>query len=585
MENIWGILITLLLGGIGTLGARSNENLVNVEYHAQPGVFFERMPDVSFAEDRWNLVIAVDYKLPFFQLEDLSEKITELDNANPMANENSVSLTRIDYRYKMRQIRFLSKQHSELIKYYECAKSTINYKDLILYYNLWNASREESHIIKRKRLTVVASSMNKINKEILNAKTDTDSTISVLANMSSDHNIENIPMYFQNFVELQGALNNLTKHMYGKISAMQTALQALRSDVIASSLLEDTDFEKILNETRTDFEPSKLPIQIMFSDIGRLKKLIEIKMGIHKDVAFISFSIPMIVNDTAQIYKLNEIPIVQNISNVMHGSALIVPSSHYLLIKDNITMKFNDVDLIECIKDENFTLCPKRQFVFKDQKNCEGDIIMGAKFIDYDTCKIRYRDTIENYFYYSRIANKWVFSIPNETTLRLTCDNSIEWPVKLKGVGTLSFPSYCKILNGKEKLTILNITVNPLYKITIPNMNLNLVELTNIFEDKKSTEIFKEITMDKPWESWWLIRTRVEEMTTNRNKFNEIYLRINLLAIVSVFFVLITLGILGLIIIMRGIISDTMFEIRNTVKVTYRSCGEKVDENIRETHV
>lgn len=102
------------------------------------------------------------------------------------------------------------------------------------------------------------STINKISKEILDAKINMDSTITVLANMSSDNNIENRANVFSKFCGVQGALNNFTKHMYGKISAMQTALQALGNNVIVLSLLKDTDFEQILNKTRTKLEPSKI---------------------------------------------------------------------------------------------------------------------------------------------------------------------------------------------------------------------------------------------------------------------------------------------------------------------------------------
>lgn len=117
----------------------------------------------------------------------------------------------------------------------------------------------------------------------------------------------------------------------------------------------------------------------------------EIKMGIYKDAVFKSFSIPMIVNDTAKINKLNKMSVIKNIYNVSHGSVHIIPSSDFLIVKNNMSIKFNGIDLIECITDENFTLCPKSQFIFKNQKSCERDFIMNETVIDCNICNIEYK--------------------------------------------------------------------------------------------------------------------------------------------------------------------------------------------------
>ncbi|XP_065213202.1 uncharacterized protein LOC135840532 [Planococcus citri] len=242
------------------------------------------------------------------------------------------------------------------------------------------------------------------------------------------------------YQQIEIAVNTLYDVAFADMSSLQNAILMSKQHTLHPTIVTTNDLKKYLLTIKTPSD-QMFPIDInkntKTSTIRKLTDLCTIETEFANDTIYFAISIPLIENEQYFLYESIPFPFSSSVEpNLYH---FIIPTKPYVLV-DFKTTKYGFLDnLSQCKEIEPlFQICYIPQTQIAIDTPCEVSIQMGTS----RNCNLT-QMIADTEIWHSLGNNRWLFSLTQETILKLYCDRQItQYAISKNGI--LTIPAGCK---------------------------------------------------------------------------------------------------------------------------------------------
>lgn len=200
------------------------------------------------------------------------------------------------------------------------------------------------------------------------------------------------------------------------------------------------DFLNLMKEIQKKLPNNlELPINFNFGNIPLLNNIVKINAMYLKNNLIFEMCIPLI-SRTLKLYELSSLPARLDKNLYFY----VKPETKYVATNEGnnafVFVTQNELNICNNIAENNY-ICSSRFPIYNQNKqSCifnlknEG----SQSLCNYKVFHLQY----EMWFFLSNYKNKWYYAMPNETILRINCNNSLT-SIKLKDSGMIEIDYGC----------------------------------------------------------------------------------------------------------------------------------------------
>ena len=249
-----------------------------------------------------------------------------------------------------------------------------------------------------------------------------------------------------------------------------------------------------------------------------LLNIVELQVYFQNNNLIYIINIPLVESFLFYLYKVSPFPKLINQNQFI----LIKPSEQYIAIDENKQqfISLSEFEYNNCIKiTENKIICKQQKPVSLAHlsANCEISLLQGVnKIPNFCDKRIIYSD--RTIFIQLHTTNTWLFTVPGQETLTISCTNS-EKPVDilLKTCGSVTIGKQCKAYSASAMLVPHgNILQSRVYSEFVPAIEIS----DDCCEKVKESKInFSEILLNEQYRT---LSKHIPELNIASHKLSDI---------------------------------------------------------------
>jgi len=278
-----------------------------------PGIIFEQQKDIKTMEEKWRLIIAIDFKPEKFNLTQVMPQFDELPISCVLPDKNCTYFLNkyLDINTK-----------SENVEHYwnvlqECfskQKITMNEEELKLSHEQIKTFRENDKkmifntttktIFVESNLTQTTPKMKKHYKTLLE-KLEIARNLTIIRYKLDFETLFN--SYNHAFKIMKVKLNKYTERAH----SIEDSLNLLAVGKLSADLLCNNTVKEILRKLQERNSALEIPLSKNITTIKELEEISEIGFGTINEYAFITIDIPLVKIKPIIAYKIHTFPVPQ----------------------------------------------------------------------------------------------------------------------------------------------------------------------------------------------------------------------------------------------------------------------------------
>lgn len=473
-----------------------------------PGLFFDKLLDVKFTNDNWNIVTYLDIshiqpnldkvellfdKLSSFCNSHVSSKI-QLDCTNSLEslkNQHSSNLK------KFSSISYLlssSQSHSPRVKrglidaggsLLKTFFGTLDSEDAIKFSDaidkvqsdekqLTHLMKDNIHIIK-STISTFNSSMSKVNE---NEK-------HLLKNMEIIENVMTLISNSNDKLEIKSQLSLLTNSLESIIVTLSFDIDDINNSILFAKLnvlhptvLSPHRLYSELDKNRNNLpKHCELPVSLTLQNINELIDISTLISYYHSNRIVIIVKIPLVLPQPYNLFNAIPLPIPYDISNP-DTFVLIAPSSPYVAITADrmFYSLIKDLDKCKIISEKCYVCALINVYSTIANPTCETILITDVVSKLPKSCETKLLHGHVDVFHKLN-KNRWIFVQSEPGKCHINCNNEpLSQDVILFATGILTLPKSCKAF-------FKTLQFNPTGETYISNVTNKLSEFNIIVDD------------------------------------------------------------------------------------------------------
>lgn len=267
------------------------------------------------------------------------------------------------------------------------------------------------------------------------------------------------------------------------LNSIIDAILFAKQGIIHPRLLSPKQLINSLQHIQTLEPLLQFPIPLRNKYAEELIRLSELDIIYNEPNIIYALSIPLLDDDTFDLYHLLPIPVKQNFDRT-NTFACIVPNNDYIAVSTDRRSYFHlsKTDFTDCKFSQNSFICKQTQPIYHDNnhKSCEMQLFLGNTPNQLNTCDIKINSFDGSYWSKLRAPNSWIYSLPNPETIHILCPNTPTTRVTLSNSGILKLKSRCSGHSEIVTLSTSNTMTSTETHSYVPEFTLNL---TKIYQD------------------------------------------------------------------------------------------------------
>lgn len=482
-----------------------------------PGIYFERAEDIFFTKATWKILIGIDLKNSHIDVEYYKKVLEELDstcdNSEYPGQCGNMAKT---FRHLTDRISDLKEDAQELqrgLVEFEIPKSDVDgYSRTVakrsgvvaivgsmakfLYGTLTDEDgrRIFNHFVRmagsvRRMMSLPSDQTHLISKKVTRNDAELDQLKKTLEEGVAQLNASwkhinhlsegwQILLYSSRLVAVTNSILLEFDEMKETYQKTKEIINAAKLGQLHPDLIEATQLAEIISDVRKTFPEWRFPIAPGQSRSGDLSKIAKTTVGYEGNQLVVQIIVPVIEPHPTELYQIHEIPIAQegttsaaNIASRKQNIAISFDKKRYTYL--------SNTDLSKCLKLRRTKIC-KNEAPWMNAEmdlDCEAMLLHQPSANSLKTCPITVRENFKGFWTYLKPSNSWLFSVPDQTRVLVTCREGIADGASIKGVGILRLKAGCSAIQGKYLLRTspaLQTLVMDTYK---PKLQLNLLSL------------------------------------------------------------------------------------------------------------
>lgn len=266
--------------------------------------------------------------------------------------------------------------------------------------------------------------------------------------------------------------------IYDILEKIETAISFAKINVFHNSIVQSDELFKEINSVSQYLKNSKLPFKPELINLILFEKTINIKSYSDANKIIFILEIPIVENDSYNLYHLYPFPVKNN-----NSLNVIIPNAKYLIFNEQ-NYAFLDNKCEEVTPSE--FICKDSNIVKISQNNpCEIELLKYNKFIS--NCHLTPVEILENKV--QKIEqNKWIVICPKQTIAIQYCQSNSE-NIPLLG-------SYIIELNSDCEIKINDVMIKNLGDTKFNYKNIQLPKLNFTKMSEKSINKLKPLNLD-----------------------------------------------------------------------------------------
>lgn len=484
------------------------------ELGENPGIYFERAEDVSFTKATWKVLIAIDLKNADFNEDYYKEILGKI--ASTCAGESfpgqcehfantfghlydRVMLLKREYGDLRRGLaeleiprseiddnsRIISKRSGTLAMVGTMAKylfGTLTDEDgrrILNHFARMSASWVKMMVLPKDQTHLISKKVTRNDEEIKTIKKILDfglsrinATWEIIDHLTKGWEV----LAYSSRMEV--VINDLSMHfdeLKDQYQKIREIINAAKLGQLHPELIEATQLAEIISDVKKTFPEWRFPISVGQSRSGELSRIAKTMVGYEGDQLVVQIIAPVIEVHPTEIYQIHEVPIPQegstsaaNITSRKQNIAISFDKKRYTYMDTN--------DLTKCLKLRRTKICKDEGPWMDAEKDpdCEAMLLNQPSAENLKVCPITVKENLKGLWTYLKASNSWLFSVPDQTKVVVTCQEGIAEGAFIKGVGILRLTAGCSATQGKYLLRTsptLHKTLSETYR---PKLQLNL---------------------------------------------------------------------------------------------------------------
>lgn len=501
-----------------------------------PGVLFEQQKDIKIIEEKWQLIIAIDFAPTKLNISQVITQFDELQiscilpiknctHFRDKYNDLKLHLERIENNWNtLRECALMlenvmqEKVLNLLSKQVKILKN--ENKEIIL-------NKHSKTILVESNLTQITSSMIRKNKNLLKE-------LETARNISMGRSQYDPKIFIQSYNNAYSLMKEKIKKYTRITRTIEECLKILPFGKLSADLLSTDAINTILGDLNKLTEPLQVPFTKNTTLMKNLQDISEISFGTIDEYAFVVIDISFMKAEPTITYKIHTFSVPQQLKYSNNTSLRIRIDGKYLILQDNYHVILNEKEFnspSNCKSTTKYFLCEKSWLTFTNETSCEYEIFRRPQKMSLKLCPIQYRNTFEPNFVKLRSISGWYYITNRPIFLQKTCEDKLTSIVRLEEAGIMKFTPDCTVQYLNSKLTLTPIQDYLPQNIIFPNLNLQLQNISTLFKTRETRALFQKNTdEDLIYNLWTVEQQCIDEIrTTRENEEVKYTLKISLI--------------------------------------------------------
>lgn len=268
----------------------------------------------------------------------------------------------------------------------------------------------------------------------------------ILASIKREWNQVTEQFYFKDLRILANQIENTLVSFLNTLEHIIDAIMFAKLGLIHPELLTPARLEHAIKIFINQQKNYLFPIPLDEVHKGELEKISKISISWFNDKLILVIQIPLLEPTVYHLYHLHPYPTIQSIGNVS-GSAYIQPRANYLIISHDHEHYSMIPDVINpfCQHTRYHYICIPTYplYVSTMEPICEVTLLSNTVKNPHDDCDIRISKIFNPYWKQLGTGRGWLFSLPHEDSIKITCGEDIMRTIQMEGAGILQINPKC----------------------------------------------------------------------------------------------------------------------------------------------
>lgn len=472
---------------------------------SSPGLYFDKLLDVKFTNNDWNVVTFIDISKiqpNLDKVEFLFQKINLYCNSftsSKLQSDCSNSLSALNNQHvsnvnKFSSVSYLLDNDSShkrvkrglidlggaLLKTFF---GTLDAEDGIKYSKaIKNVQTDEKHLahLMKDNIHVIQSTISSFNNSI--CKVDQNEK-HLLENMQLIHKILDTVSNSNDKLEVKSQISSLFNSLESiiltlsfDIDDINNAILFAKVNVLHPTVLSPHQLYNELDKHRNKL-PSHydLPVSLTLQNIQEITDISKLVCYYHENKIIFILRIPLVLPQIYNLYNVIPSPVPYDVTKP-DTYVLIEPTNSYVAITaDRMFYSIvKDIDKCKLISEKCYVCVLSNMFSVIANPTCETTLLSEAISKLPDTCATKLIHGSINVFH-KLSHNRWMFVQSEPGKCHITCDkNDVNTDVILFGTGILTLPKTCKAFHKTLQFTAVGETYLGNVTNVISNFNILL---------------------------------------------------------------------------------------------------------------
>lgn len=358
-------------------------------------------------------------------------------------------------------------------EYYDTAINKVNSNEK----ELLNLLKQQSHVVQTTiaNFNATVSSLND-DRTILNKNLKKIE----IALEESSHQGFNLELK-QSIEEQLSLIEIMVNQLETEFSAIINAILFAKSNILHPFVMTPIQLIKELRTTIPHLRGTSFVLPLEDDFAYQLLEHISIHTYYKSKRIIFVISNPLVNLNVFPLYHLIPLPILKG-----HGNMIfILPTVEYLAISEDkssyVILKSTDL----CKPANKFLICPNPDPYFSSHIRpiCETKILFHPTSIPKE-CDTRITSTPAEIWQKLKSSNSWIYVLPSQTDVTVTCSGSQSANFLLNGTGLISTKNNCKLYTSSTKLVSETTHFESPYKAIVPDFEIDIDNCCDQYQKK-----------------------------------------------------------------------------------------------------